>query len=204
MVNGYISKSFKLSRGSRQGDPLSLYIFIIVLNALIIYLNSNMRLFPYVSNSNKKYLTQAFADDLNVTTSSLTTILRIFRHLEEFREVSGLKINLNKTKGYFFGRTGLIDTDHLPLLSTNWNNNLKILGIPYGNKEYVHSFWKNIVKDLRSSISHYNNAYSTFDAKSIITKSLILPKVSYAATVVDIPGDIKKSLDSLILKYIVP
>ena len=153
MVNGFISRSFKLSRGSRQGDPLSLYIFIIVLNALIIYLNLDVCCFPYVSRSNKKYLTQAFADDLNVSTSSLTTILRIFRHLEEFRETTGLTINLNKTKGYFFDKTGLIDINHLPLLSTNWNNNMKILGIPYGRKEYVNDFWKNIVKDLRSTIS---------------------------------------------------
>ena len=81
---------------------------------------------------------------------------------------------------------------------------MKILGIPYGRKEYVNDFWKNIVKDLRSTISDYNNVYSTFDAKSVITKSLILPKVSYAATVVDIPGDIRKSIDTFILKYIIP
>ena len=62
MINGYISKAFKLFRGSRQGDPLSLYIFIIVLNALIIYLNMDESLVPFRSASNKKFLTHAFAD----------------------------------------------------------------------------------------------------------------------------------------------
>ena len=107
MVNGHLSKVFKLSRGSRQGDPLSVYIFIIVLNALIIYLNLDSCLIPFKSKSNKNFLTQAYADDLNVTTSSLPTLQRIFYHLDDFRKVCGLKVNMGKTNGYFFNKSGL-------------------------------------------------------------------------------------------------
>ena len=204
MINGHLSKAFKLLRGSRQGDPLSLYIFIIVLNALLIFLNANSLLIPFKSKSNKKFLTQAYADDLNVTTSSLSTLLRIFHVLDDFRKVSGLKINLGKTKGVFFNKSGLLQLDHLPLASTNWNGNLKILGIPYGDKKHVKEFWKDITQSVQTSLTDYNEIYSTFDAKSIITKSLVLPKVSYAATVLDIPADIKKSLDSMVFRYIIP
>jgi hypothetical protein len=70
-----------------------------------------------------------------------------------------------------------------------------LLGIPYGNIEFVREFWKNIVNDVRVSLNEYDNVYSTFDAKSIITKSLILPKVSYIATVLEIPRNIRKSLE---------
>ena len=101
MINGFISRPFNLFRGSRQGDPLSLFIFIIVLNALLIYLNMDSRLIPFRSKSNKKFLTHAFADDLNISTGSLTTLLRILNHLEDFRKASGLKINLSKTYVFF-------------------------------------------------------------------------------------------------------
>jgi len=50
----------------------------------------------------------------------------------------------------------------------------------------------------------YDNVYSTYDAKSIISKSLILPKVSYTATVLSIPNDVCNSLENLIVKYIIP
>ena len=140
---------------------------------------------------------------LNVTTSSLST-LRIFYHLDDFRKVSGLKVNMGKTNGYFFNKSGLISLDHLPLPSTNWNVNLRILGIPYGNGHFVTQYWKDIVQDIRSCLFDYNNVYTTFDAKSIITKSLILPKVSYIATVLDIPLKIKNSLESMIFKMVIP
>ena len=76
MVNGFLSQAFKLSGGSKRGDPLSLYIFIIVLNVLIVFLNNNDQLLPFVSNANKKFLAQCFADDLNLATKSLNTLAR--------------------------------------------------------------------------------------------------------------------------------
>ena len=204
MVNGFMSKAFKLCRGSRQGDPLSLYIFIIVLNAFLIYLNLDPQLIPFRSGSNKKFLTHAFADDFNISTGSLSTLLRILNHLEDFRKVSGLKINLEKTHGYFFNRCNVFNIEHLPLLSRNWNVNMVILGIPYGKSDFVKEYWKNLVNDVKLCLQDYDEVYNTFDAKSIITKSLVLPKISYVATVLDIPNEVKKSVETMIFKYIVP
>jgi len=204
MVHGFLSKAFKLSRGSRQGDPLSLYIFVIVLNALIIYLNENDQLLPFISKSNKKFLTQGYADDLNLTTRSTETILKIFNILEEFRKVSGLKVNYDKTKGLIFNKSGNVNTDILPLPSSNWNCNLKILGIPYGSESFVANFWQNILQMVKTDLKQYQPVYSTFDAKSIITKSLILPKVSYAASVINIPSNVKKNIDASVFRYVLP
>ena len=145
------------------------------MNALIIYLNNHSHLLPYVSKSNKKYLSPTFADDLNIFTSSLDTVRHIFRILDDFKSVSGLKVNLDKTNGLFFNKTGSVTFNQLPLPLANWNRDIKILGIPYGSNQYLHYFWQSICEDVQISLNRYNNTYSTFDAKSIITKSLILP-----------------------------
>ena len=47
MINGHLTKIIKLMRGARQGDPLSLYIFIIVLNVFITFVNNDGLLIPY-------------------------------------------------------------------------------------------------------------------------------------------------------------
>ena len=63
--------------------------------------------------------------------------------------MSGLKVNFDKTKGIFFNKTGLVNNlDMLPIPYTNWNCNLKILGIPHGSSDFVHQFWENILCDV--------------------------------------------------------
>ena len=167
-------------------------------------MNRNDILLPFVSQSNKKFLTQCYADDLNLTTRSLATVSQVFSILNDFWKVSGLKVNYDKTQGLIFNKTGNVNTDFLPLPLSNWNQNLKILGIPYGSVRFVQKFWNDIISNVKSSMTHYGSVYSNFDAKSIITKSLILPKLSYAATVLSIPNDIRKSIDISIFRFVIP
>ena len=159
---------------------------------------------PFISKSNKKFLTQAFADDLNLTTGSLQTLLRVINILEDFKKVSGLKVNLDKTHGFFFNKSGLLSIDYLPLNPSNWNCDLKILGIPFKSPGYVQNFWRNLLSSVQESVSRYNCVYSTFDAKSIITKALILPKFLYVASVINIPPNIKQAIDRMVYRYIIP
>ena len=70
--------------------------------------------------------------------------------------------------GYFFDKTKTFNVENIPLPSTNWNQNMKILGIPYGTSHYIKDHWKSIVIDVKNLLHTYNDVYTTFDAKSII------------------------------------
>ena len=98
----------------------------------------------------------------------------------------------------------MINIEHLPFPSSNWNVDMIILGIPYGKDVFVKDHWKGIVNDIKVVLQDSNDVYNTFDAKSIITKSIVLPKISYIATVYDIPREIKNSVETMIFRYIVP
>ena len=87
---GKTSKYFKLERGTWQGDPISTYLLIIVLEVVfrIIKETSNIEGFKIFQ---KKFIFTAYADDTTYflkNTESIINPLKIFRHFSQF---SGLK-----------------------------------------------------------------------------------------------------------------
>ena len=89
---GETSKYFKLERGTRQGDPISAYLFIIVLEVVfwIIKETSNIEDFEIFQ---KKFIYTAYADGTTFflkIMESVINLLEIFKHFSQF---SGLKPN---------------------------------------------------------------------------------------------------------------
>src|SRR5579883_3369802 len=73
--NKYLSKSFRLGRGVRQGDPLSPILFTLSIEPLLATLSkSRYQIGKYLDNN------QAFADDttlLVINNNHLTEILQV-------------------------------------------------------------------------------------------------------------------------------
>ena len=65
VVNGNISKPFDVKRGCRQGDPISGYLFILVIEILALMLEK-ARLRPYRTKNNLEHLMDIYADDLTI------------------------------------------------------------------------------------------------------------------------------------------
>ena len=92
---GKTSKYFKLERETRQGDPISTYLFIIVLEVVfrIIKETSNIEGFEIFQ---EKFIYTAYAIDTAFflkNTESVINLLEIFKHFSQF---SGLKPNKSK------------------------------------------------------------------------------------------------------------
>ena len=88
---GKTSKYFKLESGTRQGDPISAYLFIIALEAVfrIIKKTSNIGFEIFW----KKFIYTAYANDTTFflkNTESVINLLEIFKHFSQF---SGFKPN---------------------------------------------------------------------------------------------------------------
>ena len=65
VINGNISIPFDIKRGRRQGDPISGYVFIMVMEILALMLaKGNLK--PYKTAYGQDHLLDIYADDLTI------------------------------------------------------------------------------------------------------------------------------------------
>nr|GEX48664.1 RNA-directed DNA polymerase, eukaryota, reverse transcriptase zinc-binding domain protein [Tanacetum cinerariifolium] len=102
LVNGSPTMEFQFHKGLKQGDPLSPFLFILVMESLHISVNRVVEagLFRGVQVGNTIHISHLFfADDAiflgHWSDSNIDTIIRI---LDCFYHASGLKINMSKSK----------------------------------------------------------------------------------------------------------
>ena len=79
-VYGHISNSFKLSRGVRQGCPLSPLLYVLVTEILACNIRSRALIsgLPLPGSSSSLPVVSAYADDTTLVVSSVPGILAVF------------------------------------------------------------------------------------------------------------------------------
>jgi len=124
--NGLTSDYFTLARGIRQGDPLSPYLFLLVIETLAISIRKNPEINGIKIDNNETKVLQ-YADDTNAVLSNLDLANALFQLLDRFKNLCGLEINSSKTEGMWIG--SLKNNDE-KALGINWPSEpIKALGV---------------------------------------------------------------------------
>ena len=97
MNNGFTTGPFMLSRGVRQGDPLSPYLFIIALETLAIKIRNDDSIEGFSIGGETMKLS-LFADDMTCFLRDKESHTSLFAILESFGSCSGLHVNHDKTE----------------------------------------------------------------------------------------------------------
>ena len=118
LVNGNAKEWVKASRGLRQGDPLSSFLFTIVadvLSRMMLKAEEKSALEGFRVGRNRIRVSHLqFADDTIFFANSCTEELQILKSLLlVFGQISGLKVNLDKSN--LFGIN--LDQNHLSRLA---------------------------------------------------------------------------------------
>ena len=98
-LNGFLGPEVRLKRGIRQGDPISGYLFNLIVEPLANQLNQSTLLKGIRISSQTEIRTSQYADDLVLFSDPEPHSMKgIIDELGSFSDVSGLKLNLGKTK----------------------------------------------------------------------------------------------------------
>ena len=99
--NGFTSGYFNLTRGVRQGDPLSPYLFIVAVEVLALALRQENSIKGVKINKTEIKLLQ-YADDTTCFISDIKSAKLFLKMLKDFENIPGLKVNIEKLKDFFW------------------------------------------------------------------------------------------------------
>ena len=199
--NGFTTNYFKLSRGVRQGCPLSPYLFILGAEILAarVRLERNIEGITIFKTEHK---ISQFADDTSLFLKNIDSITNAIEILRLFGNISGLKLNLGKTKAIWLGSWRHKENKPLGL---NWTKEpVRALGIFISYNEQENDK-KNVAKkidNLNIKLDIWRGRKLSLFGKCLIVKTLGISQIVYSTSMLDIsPNDtsrIKKSIFSFI------
>ena len=123
---GQATGFFSCERGTRQGDPLSAYLFISVLEILFIQVRSNQNISGLEIFGHEVKLT-AFADDATYFISDIDSVKELTRLFKEFENFCSLKINYEKTEIFGMGVIKRASSGHSTDLTLFWTGSGRTL-----------------------------------------------------------------------------
>ena len=126
--NRFSTGPFEIQRGVRQGDPLSPYLFIIVLEVLAISIHKNKDIQGIVVDGMEIKL-ELFADDLTVFLRNDGSLRHLLALISKFGICSGLVINFDKTEMLLLGNSVMAPTQDQSIINIDVKRAVKILGV---------------------------------------------------------------------------
>lgn len=181
LINGHLSAPFPIQRSIRQGDPLSMHLFVLYLHPLLKRLEQVCGADSIV----------AYADDISAVVTSVDQLNALRDLFRRFGRVAGARLNEAKTTA--------IDIGHINNpLTVQWlrtDNTIKILGIVFSNsvREMVSLNWDTLVNNFSRQVWLHSLRCLSLHQKTTLLNVFLTSKIWYvAAHLMPTPAHVSK------------
>ena len=126
LVNGFQTKYIQIQKGVRQGDPLSLYLFLLAAEPLVATINQNQNIEKLRKGRRRNIKCPSYADELTLTLFGNYSVALAFKIIQNFTKATRLKLNIEKTQGMAVSSS--CNNVLLPFITWK-NDSINILGL---------------------------------------------------------------------------
>lgn len=169
LINGFLSQAFPIERSVRQGDPLSMHLFVLYLHPLLLRLEQ-------VCGGD---LIVAYADDISAIISTVDQLNTMRDLFKRFGRVAGARLNERKTTAIDVG----IINEPLTVPWLRTENAIRILGIVFTNSivEMVNINWNTLVTNFSRQVWLHSQRSLSLHQKVVLLNTFLSSKMWYIA-----------------------
>ena len=209
LLNGGKIEPFHPSRGIRQGDPLSPYLFIMCMEVLgfLISRRSKENLWDPVraSRGGQAFSHLFFADDLVLfAKADLWNCTSVHETLDTFCELSGQKVNLNRSKAYFSPNISPESREEMcGVLGIHSTPNLgKYLGFPIKHPGSSSQEFNFVVERVQNKLQGWKTNLLSMAGRVVIAQSILSAIPAYVMKGCMLPTQILNNLDKVSRNFV--
>ena len=215
-INSIFSKPFRVTRGIRQGDPLSCPIFDIVIEPLACMVRGDDSIkglsIPGLENPQKINL---FADDTSMYLSQKDSLTYVQSSLQDWCEVSGAKFNLEKTEIIPIGSeeyrqqvilTRKINQDEIfpindKIKIAQDGDAVRLLGAWIGNKIDNVAPWETTVDKIHRNLGFWKRSGPTMKGRKTIIQAVVGGLTQFLTKAQGMPPHIETAITRIIRDF---
>eukprot|EP00253_Pinus_taeda_P016587 PITA_16587 len=203
LVNGTPANQFTPSRGLRQGDPLSPFLFVILMEGLSRLIRQakeegkikGLQPLPSIPATTH----QQFVDDTMLHGSPTVKEAQGYKNiLKLFSEASGMDINLSKSTIFFFNMNVAVQRNLSRILGFRRGNlPSRYLGAPLFDKLWQKSHWEKLLDNLKKICQHWTHRALNFAGRLVLTKAVLQAIPQYMLSIIPAPQGILQQIRNI-------
>ncbi|CAK8578548.1 unnamed protein product [Lathyrus sativus] len=201
-VNREYSSIMKAKRGVRQGDPISPYLFVIVmeyLNRVLCRMQQNPDFNHHVKCEKLSITHLTFADDILLFSRGDTRSVEIMMEaICNFTKATGLMLNATKSRIYFGGvEENVKDAILQKTLFVEGSLPFKYLGVPLTTKRLSINHYMILVDKIVDRVRHWSTKLLSYAGRLQLIKSITFAIANYWLQCLPLPKYVLKKINTI-------
>ncbi|GJU77019.1 RNA-directed DNA polymerase, eukaryota [Tanacetum coccineum] len=201
LVNGSPTSEFKFHKGLKQGDPLSPFLFILVMESLHLSFNNilNAGLFKGIRIDDSLTLSHLFyADDaVFIGKWDRANVVTIVHMLKCFFMASGLQINIHKSKLMGIGVSQEEVRAAASIIGcSTFSNPFTYLGVKVGMSSSKRKSWDEVIGKISARLSKWKIKTLSIGGRLTLIKSVLTSLPLYHMSIYKAPMGVLRDMES--------